>query len=151
MFVHRSDLSDEDLMVATIKSRVGFAFEDNCRVRKHRHAGIAGQWGNTFPFVAFGARELIGNLLLLLIEHVDGVAIDPLPHREAVRLAKHTEQDQRRIERHRIERTHGHPDELARGGSRGGDHHAGRKLPKGVAESAGIHAGLRTDNVIYTL
>src|SRR5260221_13923443 len=74
MFMHRSDPSDEDLVVATIKSRVSFAFEDNRRIREHRYAGIAGQRGNAFPFVAFRARELIGNLLLLLVEHIDGVA-----------------------------------------------------------------------------
>src|ERR1700752_1162172 len=35
MFVHRSDPGDEDLVVATIKSCVSFAFEDDRRIGEH--------------------------------------------------------------------------------------------------------------------
>src|SRR3954471_12640870 len=151
MLVHRRYPANEDLVIAAVEPGMSLAFEHHGGIRQHRHPGLAGQRRNAVPFVAFGAGKLVRDRFLLLVEHVDGIALGGQPQGKTMRLTKHAEQDQWRVERDRIERTQGHAEQLPGRGPRRGDHDAGRKLAKGVAKLTGIHAGLRDENGIYSI
>ena len=106
----------ENFVVAAVKPRVSLTFENNRRVWKHWDPGLTCQRRNAVPFIAGGTRKLVGNLLLLFVEHIDGIAFDRLPNGEAACPAKHAEQDQRRVQGNRVERTHGSGAEIRRSG-----------------------------------
>ena len=99
---------DEDLVVTAVVALIGFAFEHDHGIRKQRQAGLAVQHRLAYPLLTLGTSELIRQLLLILTEHIDRVALGALPRGETVGLAPNAEQDKRGVKRQRIERTDRH-------------------------------------------
>src|SRR5262249_2263971 len=141
MFTQCSPAPDEDLVVAAVVAVVGLAFERAHCIRQQRQAGLAAQHSLPNPFLALGARELVGQLLLTFAQHVDRIASGLLPGRETVGFAPDAKQDERRVERQRIERTDCHTEPIAarRHGCDNGD--AGRKLAERVTETSRVQHG----------
>src|SRR5579872_3944307 len=133
------DTDDEDDMVAALVDRVGRAFEMSHSARDQRRFGMTDRRLHLVPFVGKRARELIGDLLLIAGEDVDGEALGFEHRREAARLAVDAEQDQRWIERYGIERTHGHADELVTPSTRGHHRNAGREFSQYTPECTVLH------------
>src|SRR5262249_4968506 len=91
------------------------------------------------PFVGESARELIGNVLLVARQDVHGKALG-LEHRgQAARLAVDAEENERRIERDGIERTHGHADKLFALATRGHHRDARREFSESTPECTVLH------------
>src|SRR5215475_4672070 len=67
-----NDADDEDDVVATIIAGIRFALEMSERARNQRRLGVADARPDLLPLVGEGARELVGDRLLLAGEYVDG-------------------------------------------------------------------------------
>jgi hypothetical protein len=132
---------DEDLMVAAVVAVVGFTLEREHGIRQQRQAGFTAQYRLPDPLLALGARELVGQLLLVLAQHVDRVAFCLLPGDETVGLAPDAKQDQGWVERQRIERTDCHAEPIAARCHGCDDGDASRKLAEGVTETSTVQHG----------
>src|SRR3954465_4493510 len=93
---------------------------------------------NGCPFVPERSCKLVGEMLLVPSKDINGIALG-LGHREkAEGFEVDREQDQRWINRHRIERAHREPNRAAIPSLRGDDGNPGGKLPERLAEGASI-------------
>ncbi len=110
---HGENATDDDHMVAAIIVGVARAFERREAVSEQRRAVATFHVPNAFPFVGERTRKPGGGRVLVLGQHIDGEMGHRLPGREGAGGARHAEQDERRIDRDRIERAHGRADALA--------------------------------------
>ncbi|EEF22487.1 conserved hypothetical protein, partial [Ricinus communis] len=130
------DANHEDHVIAAVVACEWRAFEMSQGARYQRGLGVADRRLDLIPLVRQGARELIGDLLLIAGEDVDGEALGFEHRGQALGLAVDAEQDQRRIERNGIERAHGHTDELFAVAPRGHHRNAGREFSQHSPECA---------------
>lgn len=144
MIVDLYHTADKNLMVAAIMTRMRPTFKDRAGVRHDRNASYPGKRRHAIPFFTFGLGELVRQDFLFLVENVDRVTVYLLPDRKCERLAMNAEQNQGRIERHGVERTHRHADARAIGCKSRDDDDAGRKSPEGIAQTAGIERHVAT-------
>src|SRR5262245_47529679 len=100
-------------MITTIMLRPWLTFEDGDGAGEQRRTGDADVEAPAFPLLRACAGEPVGHLPLIFREDIDGEPCRLLPVGQAVRPAVDAEEDQRRIERQRIEGTDRHPMVLA--------------------------------------
>ena len=135
------DLADDDDMVAAVVDGVGPAFEERQRFGKYRAPDAAEVIADVAPFVLRRPREMGGNALLQIGQHVDREMLRRLEMVEGIAAPVQAEQQQRRIERNGTERIGGEADRLAAFGHGGDDGHAGREGPQRAPIIEGVPGG----------
>src|SRR5882757_8801476 len=99
--------TDEDDMIATIVVRIGDTFEMRDRTGNKRRGFESESMFDRCPFVAQCPGEFIRQMFLIPSQYVHRIAFGLDHGIETERTAVDREQNQRRIYRDRVERTHG--------------------------------------------
>ena len=128
------DLADEQHVVARAMDGVVPAFEPRDAAFDQRRAGGTDPVGHAREAVGMGPREAAGELDLVVRQHVDGVTLGGPEGREVAAGVREAPDDERRIERHRVERVRGKADETAVPGVRANDRDAGGELRQRIAK-----------------
>ena len=128
------DRADEQHVVAGPMPRVVAAFEPRDAALDQRHAGGAQPVVDAGEAVGVRTREPAREVDLVVREHVDRVMLGPLERGEARRAAVEAPHDERRVERHRVERVRREADEPVIGPGRADDRHARGELREGIAK-----------------
>src|SRR5205085_3215934 len=97
------DLADEKHMIADGNPRMVAAFQPGDASVDQRRGGVAELIGHAGKAVGVRPRESPRDIDLVVGKHVDRIAGRLLEARKAARPAAETPDDQRRIERYRVE------------------------------------------------
>ena len=127
------DFADEKHVVARRVKRVMPAFEPCRAAFDQRRIGLAEAEGHACEAIGVRTRKASRQLDLIVREHVNRVLRGAFEDRQAARAPRQAPDDERRLQRHRVERIGGEADEAVLG-ARGNDRDTGRKLRQGVAE-----------------
>ncbi len=125
-------------MVAFVVAAAVVAFEPCERAVEHGHPRVAGRMRDPFEAVALVGREALAQVQLRRREHVHHVMAVAAEHRRRRRFVREAPQHERRIERHRIERTGGDADQLAGRRARRDHRHARRELAERLPEGGRV-------------
>src|SRR5262245_12551365 len=130
-------LGDEQHMVAAIMPGPRSAFEHGNGTGKQRRPAEARCEADALALLRAGTGKAVRHLALIVRQDTDRETRCLLPNGKAEGPPIDAEQDERRLERQRVERADRHPMIFACH-SAGQDAHAGRKLAKGAAKLARI-------------
>ena len=106
-----STIADEQHMIAGAMPRVVAALEPRDAARDQRDAGTAQPIVDALEAICVRPRKPAREIDLVVREHVDRVVLGPLEGREVLRAPVEAPHDERRVERHRVERVRGEADE----------------------------------------
>src|SRR5437763_14185215 len=129
----REHLADKEHVVACRMPRVMAALEPRGTVFDERRFCLAEMKRHARESIKMRAREAPREIDLIVREDIDGVALGGLEHSETSRAPGEAPDDERRIERYRIERVRGEADEPVRRPGRD-DRDAGRELAQRIAK-----------------
>ena len=131
----------EDIVVARGKTLMHGALDGGERAGNHGHAGDAAVPGEAIEAVKSLARKAVGQGLLLLTQDIDSEVLGSAEVFNYGDLVAQTNQDERRVQRNRCERTDGETVRRSLGVKRGGDRDTGCKAAAGVPEFFGTYRG----------
>ncbi|MNH04015.1 hypothetical protein D3C79_632910 [compost metagenome] len=127
-------LAHQDPVIATVQLLVLFTLKARRAIGEQRRAASAGLVVDTGKAIFLRAGKVVGQVDLVRSQDVHGKVRGFLEHFMAGRALVDAPQDQRRVQRHRVEAVGGNADLAATGA--GGSHHrhAGGKVAQGAAE-----------------
>ena len=131
-----STCADEQHVIAGAMPRVVAAFEPCDAAVDQRDAGAAQPIVDALEAVRVRPRKPAREIDLVVRQHVDRVVLGALQRREALRAPVEAPHDERRVERHRVERVRREADEPVVRARRADDGDARGELREGIAKLA---------------